>query len=77
MSSTIISGYPAVPLGDQTWINIARAKQSGAASQLAMDRGRGEVTAIEIDQRSLSTATAAAAAADVGVKPGSGLYIMA
>jgi hypothetical protein len=42
MSGSVISGYPAAPLGDQTWINLARARQSEAASQLAMDRLRGE-----------------------------------
>jgi hypothetical protein len=48
MISSIISSYPPAPVGDQTWTNIARAKQSGAASQLAMDKGRGGPSAIEI-----------------------------
>ena len=68
---------PSRPHGDQTWINIARAAQSTAADQLAMDRGRGSASTIDIDQRKLATATAAAEAADNGVRPGSGLYIMA
>ena len=77
MSGSVISGYPAAPLGDQTWINLARARQSEAASQLTMDRLRGEGGAINIDQQALSQAGAAAQAADGGATPSNGLCIMA
>jgi hypothetical protein len=77
MSGSVISGYPAAPLADQTWINLARARQSEAASQLTMDRLRGEGGAINIDQQALAQAGAAAQAADGGATLSSGLCIMA
>ena len=77
MSGSVISGYPAASRGDQTWINMARARQSQAASQLAMDRLRAEGGAINIDRQGLSKAIAASQAADAGATPGNGLYIMA
>ncbi len=77
MSGSVISGNSAAPLGDQTWINLARARQSEAASQLAMDTLRGEGGAIKIDQQALSKAAAASQAAAVGATPGNGLYIIA
>jgi hypothetical protein len=77
MSGSVISGYPVAPPGDQTWINIAGARQSQAASQLAMDRLRAEGGGIKIDQQGLSKAIAASQAADAGATPGDGLYIMA
>jgi hypothetical protein len=77
MSSSIPASYPPAPVGDQTWINLARERQSTAASQLAMDKLRGEGGAVRIDQQVLSKAGVASDAANVGATPSNGLYIWA
>ncbi len=77
MNGSVITSRPAAPLGDQTSINMARARQSEAASQLAIDKLRGEGGAIKIGEQALSKAAATADAADVGATPGNGFYIMA